>query len=89
MEYIYSYSGFLHFHPIPSLSASYEHTWNHLCRLHTFMEISVEDRVTSLTFFLWTQIQLKKSTWALLVPWCGCTELLSNRSSRSVHIILA
>lgn len=51
MEYIYSYSGFLHFHPIPSLSASYEHMWNHLCRLHTFMEISVEDRVISLTFF--------------------------------------
>lgn len=51
MEYIYSYSGFLHFHPIPSLSASYEHIWNHLCRLHTFMEISVEDTVISLTFF--------------------------------------
>lgn len=51
MEYIYSYSGFLHFHPIPSPSASYEHIWNHLCRLRTFMEISVEDTVISLTFF--------------------------------------
>lgn len=66
MVRIYSYSGFLHFHPIPSPSASYEHKWNHLCRLHTFMEISVEDTIIFLSVFLWTiGIQLKKSV--------GCT----------------
>lgn len=39
--------------------------------------------------FQWTQIQLKKSAWAMLVTWYGCTVQLSNRSSRSVHVILA
>lgn len=74
MEYIYSYSDFLHVHPTPSLSASYEHIWNHPCRLHTFMEISVEDKVTSLTFFIGLRFNSKRCPGALLVTWCDYSE---------------
>lgn len=70
MEYIYSYTGFLHFYPTPSLSASYEHMWNRPCRLHTFIEISREDKVTSLTFFIGLRFNSKRCPGALLITWC-------------------
>lgn len=73
MEYIYPYSGFLHFHPIPSPSASYEHRWNHLCRLHTFMEISVEDAVTSLTFVSGLRFNSKRCPGVSNVVWLQCS----------------
>lgn len=87
MEHIYSCSGFLHFHPTPSPSASYEHIWNHLCRLHTFMEISVEDKVISLTFFSGLRFNSKRYPGALLVTWCDYSAAQQQIFKKCAHYL--